>query len=231
MTLGNIVYSSAEPNRAAGYERALILVVALVLRVSLGLVFYGSTDLSNGITASAELFKGRPMPPVPYYPILNAIVWLQGVLSVHTPLPVAFCQKLVPIIFDSLIALLIYDSLARRRPSAAFPAAMLCATSPVTLIVTCFHGQWEAICMFFLALSLNLVSGDSQGRATRLTAGACFTLSFLVKPFTTICFPLLFAPLTSAKGRDRWLQAFASNRNRCNRHARNCIHRFLSLWC
>ena len=199
-----------------GHRRLLVGAVSLVLRVGLGLVFFGSIDLLNSVCGSRILLAGRQLGSrillagrqldlLPYFPVVPALIWLGGVLSVRTALPVAFCFKLVPILFDSLLALLIYDVLVRRSPAVAFRAALLYATSPIALLITCIHAQWEPICLFFLMLALNLVDDPAPGRHLRLLAGACFALSFLVKPLTVVCFPFLFPPLLPTEGRRRRL--------------------------
>jgi hypothetical protein len=181
-------------------DRLLVGAVALVLRVGLGLVFFGSIDVTNSVVNSQRLFNSQEVH-LPYFPIVPILIWLGGVLNVHTQLPVAFCFKLVPILFDVLLAMLLYDVQARRCPASSFRLALLYAISPIALLITSIHGQWDTICLFFLLLSLNLVDDPVQNRRTRLLAGGCFALSFLVKPLPAVCLPFLFPPLLPTEGR------------------------------
>jgi hypothetical protein len=181
-------------------DRLLVGAVALVLRGGLGLVFFGSIDLTNSVLNAQRLFHSQEVH-LPYFPIVPILIWLEGVLNVHTQLPVAFCFKLVPILFDVLLAMLLYDVQARRCPASSFRLALLYALSPIALLITSIHGQWDTICLFFLLLSLNLVDDPVQNRRTRLLAGGCFALSFLVKPLPAVCLPFLFPPLLPTEGR------------------------------
>jgi hypothetical protein len=181
-------------------DRLLVGAVALVLRGGLGMVFFGSIDLTNSVLNAQRLFDGQEVH-LPYFPIIPTLIWLGGVLDVRTQLPVAFCFKLVPILFDVLLAMLLYDVQARRCPALSFRLALLYAISPIALLITSIHGQWDTICLFFLLLSLNLVDDPVQNRRTRLLAGGCFALSFLVKPLPAVCLPFLFPPLLPTEGR------------------------------
>jgi hypothetical protein len=192
-------------NPSATYQRLLVGLVALTLRGGLGFVFFGSIDVANNQSAALRMFEGKH-PLVPYFPIVPSLVWLAGVLNFRTSLPLAFCSKMMPLLFDGLMAMLVYDVMARRSPTLAFRGALLYAFSPIALLITCHHGNWEPICLFFLLMSLNLVDDPAQGPRARLLAGACFAMSVLVKPMTVICLPFLFPPLLPAEGRRRRLR-------------------------
>ena len=184
----------------AGRDRLVVGAVALVFRMGLGLIFFGSIDVINSLLNAQRLFNGRKVY-LPYFPIVPTLIWLGGVLNTRTQLPIGFCFKLVPILFDVLLAMLLYDVLARRCPAVSFRTALLYAASPIALLITSIHGQWDAICLFFLVLALNLVDDPVQNRRTRLLAGGCFALSFLVKPLPAVCLPFLIPPLLPIVGR------------------------------
>ncbi len=198
--LAGFAMPSSSIKLVARRDRLLVGAVALVLRVGLGLVFFGSIDVTNSVVNSQRLFNSQEVH-MPYFPIVPILIWLGGVLNVHTQLPVAFCFKLVPILFDVLLAMLLYDVQARRCPASSFRLALLYAISPIALLITSIHGQWDTICLFFLLLSLNLVDDPVQNRRTRFLAGGCFALSFLVKPLPVVFFPFLFPPLLPTEGR------------------------------
>ncbi len=210
--VNKLLYVTSAPNSVAWAKimpgscrgRLLVGAVALVLRGGLGLVFFGSIDLTNSVLNAQRLFDSQAVH-LPYFPIVPILIWLGGVLNVHTQLPLAFCFKLVPILCDVLLAMLLYDVQARRCPALSFRLALLYATSPIALLITSIHGQWDTICLFFLLLSLNLVDDPVQNRRTRFLAGGCFVLSFLVKPLPAVCLPFLFPPLLPTEGRRSFL--------------------------
>ena len=119
--LAGFAMPSSSIKLVARRDRLLVGAVALVLRVGLGLVFFGSIDVTNSVINSQRLFNSQEVY-MPYFPIVPILIWLGGVLNVHTQLPVAFCFKLVPILFDVLLAMLLYDVQApgvRLHPSAS----------------------------------------------------------------------------------------------------------------
>ena len=175
-------------------DRALLFVVAVLVRGLVGWIFFGSVDLTNAILNSGRLFSGMPSSaiPVPYFPgVYQLLIWTSAQLASHTPLPLAFCYKLFPILFDGVLAVLVYDYLmpARRR---AIHSGLLYAFSPVSVIVTAVHTQWDSIALAFLLLALLLAAKRSA--LASAFSGVAFLMSVLVKPMAVPFLPLLFPP-------------------------------------
>ena len=172
--------------------RIWIFVVAVVSRCVVGWIFFGSVDLTNAMLYSAQLFDGAPASTinVPYLPgIYQFLVWLSGVLAVHTALPLAFCYKLFPIFFDGALAVLVHDARLPDRRRAR-NAGFLYALAPVSIIITALHTQWDAIAFCFLLLSFLLIAKRSEKAS--VLAGFAFVVSVLVKPVAIPFLPLLF---------------------------------------
>lgn len=176
-------------------HRIPIFITALVIRCVAGAVFFGSVDLINCAINTLALWAGIPVN-LPYFPTVNALLWFGGALSsaLHMPLPLAL--KLAPIFFDSLLAVLIYDLVSRAAPRNALRAGLLYATSPVALLITGFHCQWDSIALFFLMLAFGLRLGCTNTRNREFLFGALLAASLLVKP---IALPFL-ALLPRRKG-------------------------------
>lgn len=172
-------------------ERALVFLGALGARLILGYPFLGSIDLING-TFMTRLMLAREPFNQPYFPIVPQFFRVAAVLTIATPLPLGISFKLVPIIADALLALLIYDLVRRDAPSWALRTGLLYAFSPVALIVTSLHSQWEPACLLLLLLGLYVRDWFARDRLQQLTAGALIALSALVKPVTL---PFLVAAL------------------------------------
>src|SRR5690242_4838325 len=81
-----------------GRARALIFFVALALKTAAGIVFFGSVDLVNSVTNSMSLLAGEQVH-LPYFPTINAFLWLGGVLAAAFRVPLPLALKLIPILF------------------------------------------------------------------------------------------------------------------------------------
>ncbi len=174
----------------AARARLLIFFSALVLRVTAGALFFGSVDLINSALNSMALAAGKTIS-LPYFPAIGAFLWFGGVLAAWSPLPLPLCLKLAPILFDSLLAVLIFDLTTRSAPRLAFRAGLLYAISPVALLVTSFHGQWDAIALFFLLLAFGVREPEDSANLREFSFGVLFGLGLLIKPIA-LPFVLLF---------------------------------------
>ena len=193
--MGNAVTASAN------WRRAAILFAALALRFVLGYVFFGSVDLLNmiGITTSIFDGDGRLITSRPYFPTVSVFDWLAGYMNTATALPLAFCFKIAPIVFDSLLAVLVYDLAAARGTPKAFLLGMLYALCPVAVIVNSFHVQWDSILIYFLALALFVRGSFADSPGKYVLFGMVFCLSILIKPVAAVFLPLLLVRADTAK--------------------------------
>jgi len=192
--------------RASAWRtRLMIFAAALVLRLTAAALFFGSVDTINLVTNSIALAEGKTVA-LPYFPTVNALIWLGGVLAAYTPLPLSLCLKLVPILFDSLMAGLIFDLVARTAPRLALRAGLLYASSPVALLINGFHGQWDSIALFFLLLAWAVRAGDTTKPGKEFLFGVVFSISLLVKPIA-LPFLLLLLPRKGETARSGWAAA------------------------
>lgn len=181
--------STAQPELVT-HPRILIFSASLILKGLAGAVFFGSVDLVNAARGCLALFAGKQVD-VPYFPVINAFLWFGGVLSATLAVPFPLSLKLVPILFDSLLAVLIYDLVRRHQPRLALRAGMLYAFSPLALLITSFQGQWDAIALFFLLLAFGLVEDSAHDPRKEVLFGVLFGISLLAKPIG-LPFLLLF---------------------------------------
>lgn len=157
--------------------RLAILAAALVPRLVVGYLTFGSVDVTGNLRDATRVLGGF-WADTPYLPFIELWLWIASHLIHYTSVPVTFALKLLPILADVLIALLLFDAANDRR--SGFRAAMLYAFAPVPIIVMAVHNQWDSIWLYFLLLALVLVRSKSSGAAA--AAGAAIVLSVAVKP-------------------------------------------------
>ncbi|HSY47764.1 MAG TPA: hypothetical protein VLC46_03040 [Thermoanaerobaculia bacterium] len=166
-----------------------IFIVAAVSRLIVAYLFFGSVDIVNDTLDSARLVHGTVFSArVPYLPGVHLFLWLGGQLAARSHLPVAFCYKIFPCLFDSLIAVLIALSPVDRPRSLCL--GYFYALAPVPVIVMALQGQWDGVFLYFLILSNFLLRLGT--RVGDLLAGAAFVLSVVAKPVAAPLIPFLF---------------------------------------
>jgi hypothetical protein len=164
---------------ARGY--LVVFLTALLLRSTAATLFVGSIDTVNSMVNSVILLGGHHVR-VPYLPTFSAVLWFSGVVAAYFPIPWPLAMKAIPVLFDSLLAVLIADIVAERDPKLAIPAGMLYAANPISLLITSFHGQWDAIALFFLLLAFTARERAGDDRAGDWIFGSLLAASLLVKP-------------------------------------------------
>lgn len=179
------------PARSVG-RRAAILAAALAIRLTLGYAFFGSVELLNILSAPVDWRANiQDLANVPYFPTIAAFIHLGQFLAATTGLPLALCFKFGPIVFDSLLAVLIYDFAVARGGEGAFRAGILYAFSPVAVLIACFNVHWDAILLYFLVAALYLREHCRCSRGTYLAAGALVAASVLIKPVAVALLPFV----------------------------------------
>ncbi len=181
-------------------EKICIFFIAIVLRSILGLIFFGSIDLVNSINNSKITFEpGGLIRDLPYFPVIPAFIWFGGVLGTYTALPIAFCYKIIPILFDGLIAVLIYDIVKKLKSGLGFKAGLLYALAPVPIINDCMHGQHDSIFLFFLIYSFYVREFYEDSKRKYFMFGVLFGFSFMIKPVSLMFILFFFMPYSSMK--------------------------------
>jgi len=186
-------------------EKVVIFIVGFFSRLFLGFVFYGSIDtkayltlanafLTNTLVSRSYLsFGSVNFPVIPYH------LWFACWVNHVTGLAPVFCVKIVPIFFDALIGLLIYGMVRRLRPNCAFLSALLYALSPISLITTCIHGQWESMPLYFFILGFFVRDYFTDSYTKYFVFGLLFAFSILIKPMAIIFLPFFFVPSQEAR--------------------------------
>jgi hypothetical protein len=183
-------------------QRVLIFLLSCVVKGAVGYAFFGSVDLVTSVNISASILAGdgRMMDQLPYFPTIPAFIWFGGILNAMTPLPLAFCYKVFPILFDSLLAVLIVDFAAARGAPRPWALGLLYALCPVAIVVNGLHGQWDSIFLYFLVLAIFARDCMADSPAKCVLFGLFFCASLLIKPVAAIFLPFLVIPMAGDGG-------------------------------
>lgn len=182
----------------SAYPRAIIALVALIIRLVLGYIFYGSCDIEN-IAQIIGFVLRNDLPGFHwwnYFPSISIYLWFAGFLAAITQLPFAFCLKLIPMLSDVLVALLIFEIVKKYQPERALTCGLLYATCPVPLLVTSIHGQWDAVFILFLVISFYVRDFFADSFFKFFIFGILFGCSILVKPISAGFLFFFFTPCT-----------------------------------
>ncbi|MGB9776745.1 MAG: glycosyltransferase 87 family protein [Anaerolineae bacterium] len=150
------------------------------------------------VYTSQEALRRHPYLPCQMYWMALSL-WLSQTMH----LPFVKVVRLNPILFDVGIAATLVVFFRRRSVSQAFQSGLLYALNPVPVLVSAYHGQFDAVPAFFLLLSIGLV------QASPFWAGACLGMGILIKSWPGLGLPSLMVALPDWRQRLRFLLASA----------------------
>ncbi len=185
----------------------VILLLAGVVRLlpALWLPVGAGYDIDSFHMVTDALLGGREVYAAslgrhPYLPFQMYIMGAMAMLSAATGLPFVVAIKLPAILADVAIAGLIYRLVAVRRGHewAAY-LALLYALNPVSLLVSAYHGQFEAVTLLLLVVAWALWERRQAG-ASATTLG----LAILNKTWPIILLPVFFIRLDNWRARSRY---------------------------
>ena len=116
--------------------------------------------------------------------------WLSNIV------PVAFSRlvKLLPIVADSAIAVIIYLLLRKDiSPGQAFFGGLVYAVNPITIMVSSYQGQFDAVAMLFLLVCIYNLNNSV------FAAGSWLGLGILAKSWPVMALPSVIAAHHSVK--------------------------------
>jgi hypothetical protein len=147
----------------------------------------GSVALAGQDVYSSPLTQGRyPYPPLHMY--LSALmVWLAD----HDRMRFLLADKLIPAAFGVALSVVIYQTARRLKLShaQALVLGLLYALNPLPMMVTSYHGQFEEIPVFFIALAFMLLVGEHRSWGAVVLSALCLGMGVAYKTW-----PLLFLP-------------------------------------
>lgn len=186
---------------AAGVAAAVRIVPALLPLPAEALVQW---DLESYRLVSAAVLAGRDVYDVtgryPYLPMHLYALGAAGWVAAHTPLPFELLVRLPGIAADAGLAAMVGVATARQSKDGAAPSyAMAYALNPITLLVTGYHGQFDAVPVALLFAGWLVLVSDA--RRAPILAGLLVGLAVAEKSWPALVAPIFL--LRIERMRDR----------------------------
>ena len=151
------------------------------------------------VYASPETTNRHPYLPLQMY-WMGLAVWLANA----TGAPFVKIVRLAPIVADVGIAVLLFNRFRQfTSPKDALYGGLLYAINPVPVLVSAYHGQFDAIPALFLLLAILTL------KRSPLSAGGWLGLGILNKSWPVLAVPSLFVTITGWRERYRFLGGVA----------------------
>lgn len=145
-----------------------VIVIGTLLRLILAFTFYGSIDVDNAYYFTKMVNSGQNVYQTTSYnytPLWLIFLLFARFLSERGGIPFYFIIKLYAIIADVTISILLF-AIARNRvnysPKYSALIATLYAFSPISLLITSLHGQFDSIPLAFILASYLAISAKQQ---------------------------------------------------------------------
>jgi hypothetical protein len=185
------------------YPYLFLFILAFFLRIIPGgfLVQGSNYDIdsysivANHVLAREDVYtaedtQGRH----PYLPF--ELYWMAFAKWASNLIHVTFSVfvKMLPIIADSAIAVMIYLYLIKEiPPNKAFFGGLLYAVNPITIMVSSYQGQFDAVAMLFLIACIYEV------KRSFFSAGSWLGFGILAKSWPVLALPSVMAAFNSIK--------------------------------
>jgi len=191
-------FSISSPGRAVGVILALALIVRLVPNFFLPVGAVYDIDsfqmVGDSVLRGQEVYTATTgMNRFPYLPF--QMYWAAIAAYIANFTGVAFVKiiRLAPILADAAVAVLLYKKISEKdAPEKAFFAALLFALNPVSVFVSAYHGQFDAVPAFLTLAALYTVN-------TPWIAGSLLGLGIYTKSWPVLAFPNLI------NGKKHWV--------------------------
>jgi hypothetical protein len=132
----------------------------------------------------------------PYLPLQLYWIGFASWFSSRTNLPFDSMVRLSPIVFDVLISLGIFYILQSYKGTInPFLGSLLYGINPLSVYVSAYHGQFDALPMFCILLGLY------QGGKSATKTGFWLSLGILVKSWPILAFPSAWQAFSKLKQR------------------------------
>ncbi len=194
--------SSGGKRHRIGWPMILLLAAVARLAPALWLPVGAGYDIDSFRMVTDALLGGHEVYVAslgrhPYLPFQMFIMGAMAALSKATGLPFVVAIKLPAILADVAIAGLLYRLVAERRGRdwAAY-VALLYALNPVSLLVSAYHGQFEAVTLLLLVVAWALWERPRVG-----ASAAALGLAILNKTWPVVLLPVFFIRLANWRAR------------------------------
>ena len=190
----------------------LVFVITLVVRLIPAMILPRGAqyDIESFQRVSETFLRGEGVysSPVvagrhPYFPFQVYLIGVAMWLSKGTGLPFVSTVKWAPILADSGLTVLIFHAILQSGSSTAqaFVSSLLYAFNPVSVLVTAYHGQFDAESAFLLALSWYFWHFDSKPERKIVFSALALGLAVLNKTWPALFLPIVLLRLRSTRQR------------------------------
>ena len=187
-------------------QAGAIIVLALCLRLVFLLVATDNIDVQNYARVAtiveqhgAAALYAETQGIYPYPPVWMRVEVLAAQVADTLKGSYSLLVRLPIVLADLLIVALLAAWQAKERNPRWLSAAFLYAVNPVALIVTCLHGQFDAIPIAFLLLSLFLLAFNYRTSYS----GLALAFAIAVKSFPVLFLPIMVAYAKAGRERRR----------------------------
>jgi hypothetical protein len=209
---GEPAAEGAVESRPESQRRALVLGSLVVLAIVLGTLLRWNGGLVGGDVADVAAYRGHVELTragrnvyasdirYPYFPGWLAVEMAAYNLSVQLRLPFWQVVRGVIVVGDALLSLALWW-VGRRAwgPARGRWAAALYALSPIAILVSGYHGQFDALPSLFSILAAGFLLGP---RARPAPAGLLLGVAMALKPSPALLLPVfVFRPGLSLPAR------------------------------
>jgi hypothetical protein len=184
---------------------AAMIVRALPTAMALPLDALVQWDVDSYRAVAAAVRHGRDVYDLPgrypYLPLHLYVLAATGWLAAQTPVPFLVLAKLPAVAADAALAVLVGRAAAALGREEDAPAlAMVCALNPVSLLVTGYHGQFDAVPT---ALLFGAWYGITfrRGRGAMLLSALLLGFAVADKTWPLVPAPVLFWRVRGARAR------------------------------
>lgn len=173
------------------------LLPALWLPVGAGYDIESYRLVTDALLSGVEVY-GAALGRHPYLPFQMFIMGAMAHLAQVSGLPYVVAIKLPSIAADMAITAIIFRVIQKhyRRPDLAAYFAVLYALNPVSILVTSYHGQFEAITLLLLVLAWYTWQVSERRTASAVALG----LAILNKTWPILFLPVVLLRISHRRG-------------------------------
>ncbi len=173
-------------------KSTLLFVLILVLRLSIAAQYRGNFDSQSYLIAASATLAGQNIYAATdrynYSPVWSWIVAAIWKASAPNASVFVLAIGILLIAVDILTAALVLAIGGRRlgfQPGEARRSALLFFSNPVSVLISCAHGQFDGFSILFLLAAIFVATGPHAERIGKaLAVAAALTASLLVKHVT-----------------------------------------------
>lgn len=194
---------------------------ATALKLAIAYTTYGSTDVVywdmflegyrrfGGLALYRRelLFPGRFNEVFNHPPFMIFVLRVIGEAQAITRLPFPFLLRVPPIVADVGSVALVAGILARVRGTTSVPPVLVAmALAPASLFISGFHGNTDAVMIFFVVLAVYLLTPENGATPVHRywLGAAAFGMSLNIKVVPLLLVPVFFFYLESNSRRLRF---------------------------